>query len=244
MSERIEALPWDSDFFGLSIGKVALDGATDADLDAIDREARDRDFDCVYGRLDATADRTNVGVRAQRHGHLLAEVAILMSRPDRPYAGIATESVARIATEDDIDAVHAVLCDIAPWSRYGADPNFGVEAAEKMFRAWVERAIRDDDRMIAVAEDEDGFTGVSTNVMVGPTGDPCVDFMVVTKPGKGVSGALLQAYVDWAPAGPLDAGPCAARNLAVLRFLERYDFTMSQSHYLFHWWKEGARYGG
>ncbi len=55
-----------------------------------------------------------------------------------------------------------------------------------------------------------------------------------------ISGALLQALVDWAPEGPLEAGPCAARNIAVLRFLERYDFSVGMVTYTYHWWREGS----
>ena len=36
--------------------------------------------------------------------------------------------------------------------------------------------------------------------------------------------ALMVALFDWAGGGPTEAGPCAARNLAPLRYLERCGF--------------------
>ena len=244
MSTRIEALPWDSEFFGVSIGKVDLNGVTDADLVAIETEARDREFDCVYGQLDPSDGDGYTALEVQQHGHQLVEINVLMGRPDKPFAGIPTESSARIATEADMEILHDSLDRLAPWSRFGADPRFGKAAARRMHQAWVERAIRDENRMLAIAEDEDGVTGLSTQVLEGPTGTPCVDLMGVVKPGKGVSGALLQALVDWAPDGPLDAGPCAARNIAVLRFLERYDFSVRMVNYTYHWWRESRDFRG
>jgi GNAT superfamily N-acetyltransferase len=239
-TERITALPWDSEFFGVSIGKVDLNDATTTDLVAIDTEARDRGFDCVYGQLDPTTGDSAAPLDVQAHGHRLVEVNVLMARPDVPYEGVPTASTARIGTEADLDILRDSLDRLAPWSRFGADPRFGRAAARRMHQAWVERAIRDDNRMLAIAEDEDGVTGLSTQVDIGPGGTPCVDLMGVVKPGRGVSGALLGALVDWAPPGPIEAGPCAARNIAVLRFLERYDFSVAMVTYTYHWWRDGS----
>jgi hypothetical protein len=123
---------------------------------------------------------------------------------------------------------------LAPWSRYGADPRFGLEAARRMHVAWVERAARDlDERMLAVTEDETGVTGFSTNVR-SPV--PRVDIMGVTKLGSGASWALMAELVEWADGGPIDAGPCAARNIAPLRFLEHCGFSISRVRYLYHRW--------
>lgn len=240
MSTRIEALPWDSEFFGVSIGKVDLTDVSEADLAAIGTEARDRAFDCVYGQLDPSEDKDYTALKVQQHGHQLVEINLLMGRPDKPFARVPTESTTRIATEADMETLLDSLDRLAPWSRFGADPRFGKAAARRMHQAWVERAISDDHRMLAIAEDEDGVTGLSTQINEGPTGAPCVDLMGVVKPGKGVSAALMQAFVDWAPDGPVDAGPCAARNIAVLRFLEKHDFTVRKVNYTYHWWREGS----
>lgn len=242
MSDRIEALPWDSDFFDLSIGRVSLDGVTDDDLVAIGEEARDRGFDCVYGTMDASRDETNASVRAQMHGHLLVDQSILLRRPEQPYEPLPTPSVARPATEDDIEMISGIIPVIAPWSRYGADPRFGIHAATRMWEAWVERGIREDDRMISVTEDDDGITGLGTQSIHGPTGVPCFDSATVNKPGQGVSAALFQIFIEWAPPGETTAGWCAARNIAVLRFLERHGYNVGLSRYSFHWWKDGSSY--
>lgn len=67
MSERIEALSWDSEFFGVAIGKIDLNDVTDADLVSITAEANDRRFDCVYGQLDPTNDPGYTAINVQNH---------------------------------------------------------------------------------------------------------------------------------------------------------------------------------
>jgi GNAT superfamily N-acetyltransferase len=110
-----------------------------------------------------------------------------------------------------------------------------------MHVAWVERAAKDgDERMLAVSEDESGVTGLSTHVR-SPV--PRVDLMGVTKQRTGASWALMAELVEWAGEGEIEAGPCAARNIAPLRFLEHCGFAMSRSRYLYHRWldeDEGA----
>ncbi|MEQ8841479.1 MAG: hypothetical protein RIB98_10880 [Acidimicrobiales bacterium] len=244
MSGRIEALPWDSDFFDLSIGRVVLDGATADDLAAFDAEARDRDFDCVYGALDTGQDDDNVAIRVQLHNFLLVDQSVQMMRPDVPYVPLPSDSVAREATEDDIEAIMEIVPIIAPWSRFGADDRFGLEAGVRMWRAQVERGIRDETRLVTVTEDDSGLTGFATQACPGELGVPGYESTTVTKPGAGVADALMAYFFDWAPGGTAtSAGWMAVRNIAILRHLHRHGYVISSSRGAFHWWKDGASYG-
>jgi dTDP-4-amino-4,6-dideoxy-D-galactose acyltransferase len=228
----VEPLAWDSEFFGFPIGRVDLDDATPKMLAAVDSEAKTTGMTCLYGSLDPA--RGTTAALVQTFGHRLVEVAVLFSRPAIPFTPKPTASVARRGTLDDLPSLDAAIRTLAPWSRYGADPRFGLEAARRMHVAWVERAARDlDERMLAVTEDETGVTGFSTNVR-SPV--PRVDIMGVTKLGSGASWALMAELVEWADGGPIDAGPCAARNIAPLRFLEHCGFSISRVRYLYHRW--------
>lgn len=232
----IEALDWDSEFFGVAIGRVCLNGATPKSLAAVDEEARDRGFQCLYGWLDATeAHESTTAVVAQQHGHRLVEVSQLFTRRAAPWVPPKpTTATVRRGTLDDIAHLDGAFEVLAPWSRFGADPRFGLGAAQRMHRAWVERAAREaEERLFAIAEDESGIVGVSTNVW-SPV--PRVDFMGVTKPGSGAAQALMGALMEWADEGETQAGPCAARNIAVLRYVEGCGFRVSQVQYLFHRW--------
>jgi hypothetical protein len=233
---RIEVLEWDSDFFGVPIGRVCLDGATPKVLASIDEEARDLDLECLYGTVDASEpNESTTAYQVQRFGHRLVEVAQLFRRPAGPFVPPKPSAAkVRRGTVDDAPLLEGAIALLAPWSRYGADPRFGVDAARRLHRAWVERAARDtDERLLAIVEDESGVVGVSTNVW-SPI--PRVDFMGVTKPGSGAAQALMVALIDWAGEDETEAGPCAARNIAVLRYLESCGFRISRVQYLFHRW--------
>ena len=89
------------------------------------------------------------------------------------------------------------------------------------------------ERFLAIAEDGDGVTGISTNVR---TPVPRVDLMAVTKPGTGAAQAMMQALFEWGGDVTMEAGPCAARNLSVIRFVEGCGFRACSTQYLFHRW--------
>jgi hypothetical protein len=231
MTELVHPLPWDSEFFGFPIARVELQGADDTALAAIEDEARDKGIRCAYGTL--SPEDTTTSVLAQRHGHRLVEVAITLSHADGVYEPPPTPSKVREGSLDDLPLLADAIDTLGPWSRFGADPRFGAAAARRMFRAWVERAITAEDRMLSISEDEHGITGVSSHVRGQPDR---IDLMGVLKPGTGASDAMMRFFFDWARPGPVDAGPCAARNLSVLRFLDRCEFRVSKCDYHFHRW--------
>jgi hypothetical protein len=238
MADLIEPLAWDSDFFGVPIARTDLTGATADMLRAVDAEARAGGIACLYGSLDPTDGAT--AHLAQTFGHRLVDVALTFERPDLPFTPKPGPTKIRRGTPDDLSDLEPAIKTLAPWSRFAADPHFGPEAAHRMHEAWMTRAASDgtDERALFIAyDDDDGVTGVATFVR---TPVPRVDTMGVTKPGTGVNDALMVALFDWAGGGPTEAGPCAARNIAPLRYLERCGFRIRRTRYLFHRWLDEA----
>ena len=170
----------------------------------------------------------------QTFGHRLVEVALTFERPAVPFTPKPSTSKVRRGTLDDLPDLEPAIKTLAPWSRFAADPRFGPEAARRMHEAWMARAARDaEERALYISYDDTGITGVATFVR-HPV--PRVDTKGVTKPSTGAADALMVALFDWAGGGATEAGPCAARNIAPLRYLERCGFRVSRARYLFHRW--------
>jgi hypothetical protein len=232
MSDLFERLRWDSEFFGVPIARADLTGATVERLRAIDAVAREERIACLYGTLDPIDESAPHLV--QTFGHRLVEVALTFERPAMPFRPKPSRSKVRRGTLGDLPALEPAIKTLAPWSRYAADPRFGLDAARRMHEAWIERAARDtDERALYIAYDDTGVTGVATFVR-SPV--PRVDIKGVTKPSTGAADALMVALFQWAGGGPVEAGPCAARNIAPLRYLERCGFRVCRVRYLFHRW--------
>jgi hypothetical protein len=238
VTELIEPLAWDSEFFGVPIARVELTGATAETLRAVDSEARAAGIACLYGSMDPTDG--SAAHLVQGFGHRLVEVALRFERPDVPFTPKPSPTTVRRGTVDDLPDLEPAVETLAPWSRFAADPRFGPDAARRMHEAWMERAARDDsdERALYIACDDDGVTGVATFVR---TPVPRVDTKGVTKLGTGAADALMVALFEWAGGGPTEAGPCAARNIAPLRYLERCGFRVCRTSYLFHRWLDEER---
>lgn len=235
----IDPLPWDSDFFGMSIGRAHLTGADEGALSEIDRKAREAGIACLYASLDPNDLELNF--LAQRQGYRLVEVSIDLEHPtsvlqERP----STRSVAREGTPDDVEVLAEEIRLLARWSRFAADRRFGPGAAERMHRAWVERAASGvGNRMLVVAEDEDGLTGFSTQT--DPAADvPRIDLIASSQPGSGAAQELVAFSYERFGKRPSRGGPIAARNTASIRFVEQMGLRIVSTRYLYHRWLDEA----
>lgn len=230
---HIELLEWDSEFFGFTVGRVELDGATPERLQQIEAEAFDLGITCLYGVLDPVD--TAAAQLAQTYGHRLVDVALTFRSVDRSLPERTVEARVREGSADDLPHLDGPLSVLVPWSRFGADPRFGPEAARRVLDAWVERALRDDDRALLVAEDDTGIIGLATCVR-SPV--PRCDLMGVTRQRSGAAHAFMSYVFDWAGSGELLAGPCMARNAGVLAYVEYCGFRVCKSEYRYHWWAD------
>jgi dTDP-4-amino-4,6-dideoxy-D-galactose acyltransferase len=232
MAPLVEPLPWDSEFFGFPIGRADLAGATVERLRAIEDEARRLGLVCAYGAVDPTEG--DAWYLAQTFGYRLVEIAITFARRAGELPPWSSTSKVRPGTVEDLPALEPAIATLAPWSRFGADPRFGLEPARRMHRAWVERTARDgSERRLLVAEDDSGLTGFSTEVH---SGVPRIDLMGVLRSGSGASWALMADFMDRVGEGVVEGGPCAARNIAPLRFVEKCGFEATRAEYRFHRW--------
>lgn len=234
MRDALEPLSWDSDFFDISIARVDLNGLDSEALEAVKIEARKRGFRCLYGNLDPEPPESSV--EPQRAGFRLMEVGLTLRRTTVEAVRPRHATVrARRGREGDLPHLSDVIETLVPWGRFAVDPRFGPEASRQLYEAWIDRALRapDDERMLAIVEDESGIIGCSTHVMFP---EPRMDLISVTKPGSGASAALMVEFAAWADSPVLAAGPVAARNIAILRYFERFDFRSAHARYSYHCW--------
>ena len=239
------ALSWDSDFFGVRIGRIELDGADPAGIASVEDEARRAGVTCLYAELDPSAVAAIDAV--QRLGYRLREVALDLDHPTSLLADQPpTSSTIRRGTAADVGRLAPQLAVVAPWSRYAVDPRFGPGAALALHRAWVERAAGGrDGRMLLVAEDASGCTGMATVHLPGSTEpEGRIDLIASTRPRSGAAQALVaHAFACFGP-GCSRGGPIAARNHVSLRFSEQMGYRVSSTRYLFHRWLDEAEPAG
>ena len=222
----VEPLAWDTEFFGFPIGRVDLAGATEESLRAIDADARAQGIECFYGTLDPTEARRRICV--QRFGHRLVEVAIKFGRPAIPFTPKPTAAKVRRGTVDDLPLL--ARGDRHARSRGAASPTIPGSGTPRRV-ACTRRGSSVPPRTVTSTCCSSPKTTTASWVSRPHvrTPVPRVDLMGVTSQGSGAAWALMAGLVEWAGGGPIEAGPCAARNLAPLRFLEHCGFDIRET---------------
>lgn len=237
-SSRIQRLGWDSDFFGIEIGRVeGAEHPDDADsvafLGEVDREASERGFDCLYLTVDP-ADRLAT-ILAQEVGYRLVEVAMDLIN-ERSVVSYPSESDAlvRLGTPDDLESIEPHLSLLAPWSRYAVDPRFGVDSAHRMYSAWIGRAAgTDPHHHLWVAEEKGEIVAFATGSTI-PDELPRIDLIASSRSGTGRR--IVEFAFDGFGDQPSMGGAIAARNVVSLRFVLGLGYRVSTSRYIFHRW--------
>ena len=230
----VEKLDWDTEFFGIPIGRIHLDGASDEAIAEAELEAQELGLRCLYASLDP-ADRLAT-FRVQQLGYRFVEAAtmfeVALTEPPIPRpGGVHT----RAGTEEDFPALEPMIDAMADWSRFAIDPHFGREAARRMQWASVTRAAASDDDSysLSVAEDDDGLLAFVTRRR---DPHPRVDAVGTTSRGSGSARYLIEVAREWARPASLHGGDIAARNVAALRYVSHCGYRVHRVRYIYHRW--------
>jgi dTDP-4-amino-4,6-dideoxy-D-galactose acyltransferase len=233
MTELLEALPWDTEFFGKRIGRVKAGSITDETLAAAVAAGRQAELDCMYltvGRRDALS-----GV-PERAGFHLVDVQIHLERrlQGASPARELSEAVVRPGTLSDIPLLRPVIDALAPWSRFAVDPRFGAQAAGDMYEAWIEKSARAGQDLFAVATIGSDLVGVVT-VEGGHV--PKIVLIGASASGMGIGTLLMNAAVDWTvPQAEVMMVTTQERNVDALRFYARHGFEVTSDQNVYHLW--------
>ena len=126
---EIRALQWDSDFFGLRIGRADLQTKADAfELRAVHEELK-REYDLLY-----IFDANTVGFEA--NGAQLVDEKILYSKPCEPRKQYAEVSFYQGASPSD-DLYRLALVS-GGYSRFKLDERLPRGSYERLYTRWIE----------------------------------------------------------------------------------------------------------
>ena len=193
MNKNFEALPWDTEFFGVGIGRIHLNNARVDELSATVHEADESGIRCLYWLVDC-ADLACSHSAAQ-FGFRLVDIRITFERPlgalgrplgalghplgalgrplgtlGRPPGAVPSEDhpnlLIRAMTAEDFPALAAIARGSHRDSRFFADGHFSAERCEALYEEWLRKS-----RTVLVGEVDGQAAGYcSCDVKEGGTG--------------------------------------------------------------------------
>lgn len=226
----IEALPWDTEFFGRRIGRARDIPA--ADLAALASLARDLEFDCTY--LFQSPQHVQAGT-AEANGFTLVDVQVELVRTTKPIRVTAAPAAAtRPGRAEDLPRLGPVITAIAPWSRFAIDERFGLVTAERMYAEWLRRSVRLPDHLCIAAERDFELIGLVT---ASNPEEPRIGLLGSIEPRAGIGTLLLTAALEWATAHAHTLSVVTqARNISALHFYTAQGFRVANVCYVYHLW--------
>jgi len=243
-----ELLPWDSEFFGRSIGRVVEEPFTEEAAARVDRWADENDVDCLYLVVPADND---AGIRAaEDNGFRLVEIRVAMRRPRGPFPwdrlGQDPREVSiRPSRPEDLADLRRVAAGTYADSRFSVDPNFPREKVGEFYATWIEECTKGyQGESVLVSEVAGRVNGFITFAeepnKVGRISLIAVDAELMTSAlGSRISHQLVLEAQRRVDRDKLEMR-CATqgRNVRAQRFIQRYGYHTEALLIYFHKWYE------
>ncbi len=235
----VERLTWDTDHFGVPIGRVTGSTVTADDVAEADRLG----LNCLY--LLVEAEDTRAVANAEDLGFCVVDERITLGRTvvgEKPVTRLDPSFAAvRPAVMADMVALEPVVRTAHIDSRFFADPNFGREAAATLYVAWLRSSVAGGLADVAlVAEDAGAPAGYITGRIAPDRETMAIGLFGVAEAarGRGLGSRLLAALFAVAAQGAIPTVTVVTQgaNAVAQRVYQAAGFRRIRSELWLHRW--------
>lgn len=229
---EIRTLQWDSDFFGLRIGRADILSTEDSLFLAARREELKQQFELLY-----VFDPNNIGFNA--NGARLVDEKILYSKPCEPrkqYDDIVFFKQVK-PTED----LYRLALVSGGYSRFKLDERLPQGSYERLYTRWIENACPKDgtNKQILTFLDTNniakGMITIDHQGELGHIGLVAVDTDCQHQGIGGIIMSTLDGYLFNLGVKTLEV-PTQKANTDACRWYEKNGFSVQSRTQIYHWW--------
>jgi ribosomal protein S18 acetylase RimI-like enzyme len=241
-----ETLPWDSNFFGLSIARAVPSHLDAPTCDAMLDWCRSHGVDCLY--FLAAPDDADTIRHLSHGGFELVGVRVTLARPVESGGGDVRGRI-RPAAHADIPALREIASSAHRDTRFHADGHFDSTRADELYATWIEKSVHGYADQVLVAQRDDAPVGYLTlhiePVERGVRRTARIGIFAVHEGyrNQGVGRDLLRAAAQaLAAAGVTETSVVTAgRNVAALRLYNSEGFKTVDVALWYHRWFRGGK---
>lgn len=236
-------LDWDTNFFGVHIGRINGDSLTADHLKAIESWRQANAVRCLYFQADS-ADRETVRL-AEENGFHLVEVRMIYERRladwnpgSRPHT--APDVRVRRSLPSDLPALQEIAKNSYVDSRYYFDPGFRKEQWQAFYAFWVKKSIAGSADLALTAEIGGEIAGYITGLVDREKNEGIYELTGVKESARrlGVGQELFRSGIDWfvEQGVPYIWVATQGRNIATQRMIQRDGFISRACRLYYHKW--------
>jgi dTDP-4-amino-4,6-dideoxy-D-galactose acyltransferase len=235
-----EFLEWDSNFFGVRIGRVLGHRLSLETAPEVLVWCRDHEIDCLF----FLADQEPESIRAAEGlGFHLTDLRLtLEAQLNEPKRGGATTlpqvATVRGAALEDIPALRRIAASSHTDSRFYQDGGFPRDRCDELFRIWIEKSCRGAADAVLVAERDAQAAGYITCEVAGDRGRIGLVAVAEDARGTGLGHALLSHALYWmfSRAVKVVSVVTQGRNLRAQRLYQAHGFANASLQLWYHLW--------
>jgi dTDP-4-amino-4,6-dideoxy-D-galactose acyltransferase len=238
-----EILPWDSQFFGFSIGRVRGDTLTYDQLVEVDRWSRKEKVAGLY--FLARADSPDTIEVVQNAGFRLVDIRITLEHKndDANFTNLPkiSEAGARAARLEDVPVLQAIARTAHTDTRFFIDPHFTRAKAEALYSLWIELECqgRAQHVMVPISDTDKPLGYISCHLDAGhSTGQIGLVGIESGARGRGLAKAVVKEALRWFQDQNAKSVTVVTqgRNLAAQRLYQRCGFVTCDLQLWYHKW--------
>lgn len=244
MNKLIEVLSWDSEFFGLSIGRVRLARLTEESVAALLAEAQQHGLRCLY--FEANPDDPETVAVAEKRQFSLVDVRVVLEHPfdhrpaPVPRYPVPPELMITGPRETELPRLSDIAAQIGHTSRFAFDPKFPAGDSERLYRVWIENACRGFAQAALIARwgQEGEAVGLITCTLHSDMAHIQLAGVHSDHRNRNVGTGLVQAALDWARGQGVEGMQVVtqARNVPAQRLYQQMGFFTRSMTLYYHKW--------
>jgi dTDP-4-amino-4,6-dideoxy-D-galactose acyltransferase len=244
MESIIKPLPWDSEFFGVSIGRINLPGLNGDNVAILLDQAQMQGFKCLYFEADPN-DPVTVSL-AEQNNFNLVDVRVVLEHPfdDRPAPvpryPVPPELLISPPHLGEMSRLQDISAQIGLTSRFHFDQHFGQLQSERLYRVWIQNACAGFADIVLVArwQHNGDAVGLITCTLKDNIGDIQLAGVHVDYRKQNVGTGLVQTALGWAKAQKASSMQVVtqARNVPAQRLYQQMGFFTRSMTLFYHKW--------
>jgi dTDP-4-amino-4,6-dideoxy-D-galactose acyltransferase len=235
MQEPIgEYLEWDTQFFGVRIGRLTGHRLTRERVTEAQSWCRVNQIDCLYFLADS--DDAATVTLAEANGFRLVDIRVTFERP-LPKETEATPAIRAFRAEDG-PRIREIARVSHRDSRFYYDPRFPESRCDALYEAWIERSAGGWADAVLVAERDGVPAGYLSCHLSGPAGSIGLVAVAPEWQGRGLGKQLIHASLEYFRRHGTTRATVVTqgRNLSSQRLYQRCGFVTQAMQLWYHRW--------
>lgn len=237
-------LDWDTNFFGIRIGRVQGSVLRKDSLGEIFEWSAKNRIDCLYFGADGSSPETLDA--AFRGGFRFVDVRLAMVLKAENVVESVHSPLVREGRRKDMESVFALAGKTFRDTRFFKDQGFGREKARELYCQWIRRDFASGKVFVSVsAKNPEVLNGFISCHFDGQTRDGNIGLVAVDdeSQGEGVSLPLIGRGLAWLKSTSCQGIHVAtqASNVPAQNLYQKFGFRSSQSTVWFHRWFDHGR---